>query len=256
MNGLEVIDNTMKRYVLDCDDLVRRYIAGESEFAIALSLNIARATVRKRLKEAGIVPRNASAAGYVRASRLSAAERQAHAAAAHVAATGRQKTFAEMCLTARTRQKRRVHTSTYERILEDLLAERGIATVPQCAIGPYNCDLGAYPVAVEIFGGHWHWYGYHLRVAEKRLNYLLNAGWHVLAILAKKEFPITSATAEYVAAYIEAARSDPARRREYRVVRGAGELMAAGSVDDEKISIIPTFTNGRNALGQYTQVPR
>jgi very-short-patch-repair endonuclease len=187
---------------------------------------------------------------------MTVAERQAQVAAANVAATGRQKTFAEQCLAAQTRQERRSHASTYEGTLERLLAERGIAIVPQCAIGPYNCDLGAYPVAVEIFGGHWHWHGYHLRVAEKRLNYLLNAGWHVLAILVNKTFPITDATAEYVAAYIESARGDPARRREYRVIRGAGELIAAGSVDDEKISIVPTFTSGRNALGQYTRVPR
>jgi hypothetical protein len=137
-----------------------------------------------------------------------------------------------------------------------MLQDRGIPTIAQQAIGPYNCDLGAYPVAVEVFGGGWHWYGDHVAIVPKRFRYILDAGWHILAVKIDAAFPLTSVTADYIAAYIQQARSDPSSRREYRVIRGAGETLASGSADDDQISIVPTFTAGRNVLGQYTRVPR
>ena len=127
---------------------------------------------------------------------------------------------------------------------------------PQHAIGPYNCDLGAYPVAVEIFGGNWHWSGRHLLRSPERFRYILNAGWHILVLHITRRCPVTIEIADYVAAYVDETRRDPARRREYRVVGRAGELLTAGSVDDDEITIIPTFTSGRDSLGRYKRISR
>jgi len=246
----------MKRITLDADDLVRRYLAGESVYGLSLALGVDRSVIARHLRERKIVLRSHSKAGMVRARKMTPAQRKAQAAAAHRAAMGREKTLAEQCLTAQTRQSRGIGISPYERQLTSLLHDRGIDTIPQFAIGPYNCDLGADPVAVEVFGGGWHWHGYHARIVEKRFRYILNAGWTILVIAVSKLYPITSETADYIAAFIQRARRDPSLRRQYRMIRGDLEFMASGRLNDDEISIVPTFTRGRNALGQYARVPR
>jgi hypothetical protein len=131
-----------------------------------------------------------------------------------------------------------------------MLEERGVSCIQQQAIGPYNCDLGAFPVAVEIFGGNWHFSGAHLARSEERTRYLLNAGWHVLMVQATANHPIDAATADYIAVYVKEARRDLSVLREYRVIRGAGETIAGGSANDEHISIVPTLKNGKYVVSQ------
>lgn len=246
----------MKRIALDADDLVRRYLAGESVYGLSLALGVDRSVIARHLRESNITLRSHSDAGIIRARRMTPAQRKTQATAANCAAKGRRKTIAEQCLTAQTRQRRGIGISSYERNLTSLLHKRGIDAIPQLAIGPYNCDLGADPVAVEVFGGGWHWHGYHARIVEKRFRYILNAGWTILVIAVSKLYPITNETADYIATFIQRARRDPSLRRQYRMIRGDLEFMASGRLDDDEISIVPTFTRGRNALGQYTRVSR
>ncbi|GAG79305.1 unnamed protein product, partial [marine sediment metagenome] len=61
------------------------------------------------------------------------------------------------------------------------------------------------------------WHGYHFAVVEKRFRYILNAGWTILVIAVSKLYPITSETADYIAAFIQRARRDPSLRRQYRM---------------------------------------
>ena len=253
---IEVVDPAMERVHLDTNDLVRRYLSGESEYALAHSLSVSRGAIRLRLNGAGVTIRGWSAAGLVRASKMSFEERDAQAAAAHVATTGRKRTFESKCLSANTRQERGLFISSLERDIAAMLEARGFEPVLQQAVGPYNCDIAIYPVAVEVFGGAWHWYGDHMLRTPERFRYILNAGWHILAVTTYRRTPVTGETADYIAAYIEEMRRDPARRREYRVIRGAGELMASGSAEDDHISIMPTFTSSRDSLGRYVAVPR
>lgn len=247
----------MKRLSLNPDDLVRKYLSGQSEYALAREYGVSRIPIRRILREQGITPRSYSAAGLIRASKMTPAERKAQASAAHLAATGRSKTFAEQCLAAQTRQENGSTISANERILAALLLERGLAVIHQQAIGPYNCDLGADPVAVEVFGGHWHWMGDHLSNTPKRFHYLLNAGWHILTIPVTNSSPLTPAVADYIVTFVEQARRHPTTRREYRVVWRAGEFVTTGSLDDDHITIEPPFTGSRDRVtGQYKTIPR
>ena len=65
----------------------------------------------------------------------------------HVPCRGRHADFNELCRHALAKE-RFGKLTRHELTLRDLLIERGIRTIPQQAIGPYNCDLGANPVAV------------------------------------------------------------------------------------------------------------
>lgn len=208
----------------------------------------------KLFSDNGIQARNRSEQQFARMARATSDERKKLSQAAHDAVRGVKRSRAELLKRAKARSK---IISGYEIQLRDMLSERGITTDPQFPIGTYNCDLAAYPVAVEVFGGKWHWHGHHLARTEERFRHILNAGWHILVVAVDVASPLTPAVADYVAAYIEQARRDPSARREYRVIWRAGEDTTAGSLDDDHISIIPPFTNRRNpATGRYERVAR
>lgn len=248
---------TRKRIALNADDIVREYLAGVSEKKLADRFNVSRTAIRRRLIESGVNPRGRSEAELVKWSQMSARKRKAQTDAAHDAVRGKPVAMEVKIKQAIGKQRTLPNVSPIETLLADMLKARGIATIPQQAIGPYNCDLGAYPVAVEIFGGEWHWSGRHLLRTPERFRYILNAGWHILVVkVTPRRDPLTEATADYVAAFIETVSRDPSLIREYRVIRGAGEVIAAGSADDDNISIVPSFTRGRNSKGQYCAVPR
>lgn len=238
-------------------EIVAAYVAGASEKALAEHYGVARGVIRRRLADAGVQPRGRSEAMYARMAQTSPEERMRLSHAAHDAVRGRVYTEDEKAVRAKTAQNKRLNMSPAEFVLREMLGRRGVVgIVPTMAIGPYNCDAAIDPVAVEIFGGHWHFSGRHLARSSERIRYLMDRGWHVLMIVLTQTHPLSDTTADYVAAYVQEARRNPTARREYRVIWGTGETLAAGSADDKEISIVPAFTSGRNALGQYVRVPR
>lgn len=256
---LKVVDMAHKLADTDTKDLIGRYLAGESENALAKSFGFSRQVVRRILRQGGIERRGRSEAEALKWARMSPDQRASQVAAAHEATRGSTKSFDSLCRAALSRQRLQSHATDAEWEFARLLANRGLATIPQQAIGAYNCDLGAFPVAVEIFGGNWHWHGRHLARTPERIRYMLDSGWHVLMVHAWPDagYPLGDEVADHVVAYVEAARRDPAARREYRVIRGAGEILASGSADDDEVSIEWAFTNRRNPVtGRYESVPR
>lgn len=99
-----------------------------------------------------------------------------------------------------------------------MLSDRGIKTIPQKAIGSYNCDLAAFPVVVEVFGDLALDGSASARAEESTTSF--NQGWSVLMVADTDSFPITNEVADYIASYIEKARTDPAFACEYRVIWG------------------------------------
>lgn len=250
---------TPERANIDTDDLVRLYASGESVNALAEKFGFSRPTITRYLKGAGVTLRSASEQERIKWERMTPDARKRQVEAAHAASRGVPKTIESLEKSARTRQERVLHSSPGEVELQAMLAARGVETIRQQAIGPYNCDLGAEPVAVEIFGGNWHWHGKHLRRTPERLRYLLDRGWHVLMVLNAPGigWGLTEKMGDYVAAYIEGARRNPTALREYRVVRGAGETLASGGADDYELSIEWAFTSRRDPVtGRYESAPR
>ena len=232
-------------------EIIASYLEGESENVLAHRFGVARSLIRRRIIEADVAPRGRSDAERLKWQQMSPTRRLAQVAPAHAACKGRVVSREEGDARALNRQQRLTYLNEAEMQLASMLALRGIdGVVLQQAVGPYNCDLGAQPVAVEIFGGKWHWHGHHLLTSPERLRYLLNAGWHVLVVVNdKRRHPLCEGGADYVATFIQEMRSDPSRRREYRVIRGACEVLAAGSVDDDEVSLIPAFRRRLNRRG-------
>jgi len=241
---------------IDADDLVRRYLAGESEKAIADSLGIGRNVVRRRLEERCVAIRGRGEAMSMRMARATPEERCALASAAHAAVRGRTASDAELVARAIQKSHSGAHISRIETLLGTMLAERGIAIGTQTAIGRYNADITSGAVAVEVFGGNWHFYGAHARRAPERFRYILDAGWHVLIVLVTDRTPLVAAGADYVTAFIKAADSDPSGIRQYRMIGGGGEILATCGADSDELPLEYPFRAARDSAGRYQRAGR
>lgn len=243
---------TRKIIISNLDNLLDRYIAGESENSLAKEAGVCRSTFRSRLLENGINPRGQSEAESVKWERMSAEQRKQQVAAAHEAARGREVPFEELCLRAKMREGNMAYNVSKSEVkLGRWLKELGINVIHNFAVGPYNCDIGTGAIIVEVWGGNWH----PKPIDVKRTKYILDAGFSVLIIdIDKHRFPISYIVTEYVVTLDKLARSNPAGRRQYWMIRGNGELIFK-RFNGDNISLKPPFTSGRNALGQYVRIP-
>lgn len=240
------------------DSIVARYTSGESCKSIADSFWFDRPTVIRILTDAGISVRGRSEAECVKWSRMTGEQRAAQVSSAHQSVRGMKRGLDELCKRAQSHESSRVRDTAFERHVIDSLSERGVTDIiPQKAIGPYNCDIAAGPVAVEVFSGYWHWHGRHFARTEERFRYIMDAGYDIIVMAISKSHPFTPAVADYFASEVQKARSNPPGVRQYRVIWGAGEFETGGRLDDDHFSIEPPFKSVRDAAtGQYKTIPK
>lgn len=228
--------------VLPADEIVRRYLSGESQKTLADNFGVSRYAIRRRLELAGVDIRDIGNANQLMMSTRGADKHKRNTAAANAAARGRVTTFEERCKSALGRERSQSFVSHYERQLAAWLLERGAHPVTQKAIGPYNLDIALAPVAVEVFGGGWHAYGDHATRSAERFQYILDNGWSVVIIwVNRRAGGLTVKAADYVIAHLERARRDPSLIGQYGVIRGDGQEVAAFSRNLDNLTRIPTL---------------
>lgn len=240
-----------KRVHIDVDDLVRRYLSGESEKALAEAFGVSRGPIRDRLQKAGVEMRGRSEAMFTRMSRTEPEERSRLASAAHAARRGQKDDPESLSRRAAAREgKIDGNVSPAEVLLLRDMRSRGLDVIPQKAIGPYNVDVATGTVAVEILGGTWHRAKRH----GERLRHILDSGWDVIYVWVDGiKFPLGPGATDYVITHLEFRQGAPAEPRCYRVIRGTGEFLAGGGADSENIpDVIPR--NGRPEIPP-TEVP-
>lgn len=246
-----------KDYILPVNQIVNMYISGQSEKQIAKIFNVGRGVIRHRLLQNNISIRNQSERIKIVWEKMSGSQRKSQTDAAHISAKGRIVSWETKCKHAKTVEKNPSNFSHHEIELQKMLSKRGIKTTHQKAIGAYNCDLAAHPVAVEIHGGGWHSIGRHAIRFKERTRYLLKSGWFVYIIPVSESFPLTDTVADYLASYIKRIRRTKSNICEYRMVWGAGEFTTTGSLKDNNFSLKPPFTNARDiTTGQYKRIPK
>jgi len=246
------------RYDLPIKKIAQAYLSGQPEYKIAKFYHVSRNVIRLRLLMAGIRPRTESEARRLCWQQMTPEQRKNQLKAAHDATKGSKMPLEALEKAAKTKEKNALkHCSKYELQFQKMLEKRGIKTVLQKAVGPYNCDLATFPVCMEIFGGNWHSYGRHAARFEKRIRYLLNHGWFVLIFPVNKRSPLTEAMADYAASYIKRIYRTKPTTCEYRVIWRCPKLITRGSLDSKHIAFVPPFTSTRDATtGQYKRIPR
>ena len=235
----------MERTPLPIDEIAVRYLAGESENSLAQTFNVSRGAIRVRLRKADIELRDQTTANQLMSKQTPIDEHHRRISIAQEATRGRKASLNELLRRAQTKERKPSNRSQAEILLETWLTERGVVSIPQQAIGKYNVDLGTYPVAVEIFGGTWHFTKNHV----ERFDYIFNAGWHVLIVFVdSRRSVLTPGAADYIVTFLQETTSNPTMPREYRVIWGEGKLCTAGGANSNELAaVIPH--RGRHGHG-------
>ena len=172
-------------------------------------------------------------------ARMTRAERDATVAAAHAATRG-SKHSREFRISIANAIERRARMTPLERRVRLACAQRGLKLTPQVAVGPYNCDLGAYPIAVEVFGGHHHTFGRQLARLPRRLREFLDREWRVVMLVIDdhRRIHLADDTVRDFIAWAKHIRPQPPAPGEYRVIRGTGEILAEGGREFDEATLI------------------
>lgn len=227
------------RAELPADEIARAYVGGASEKALAERYGTSRHRIGGVLNRAGVTRRTIADANRVMSAGRSAEEHARNLEAAHAAARGRTASYEELCRRAIARHGK-VTSNATELLYAAWLRLRGIEVVHQHALGPYNIDLTAAPVAVEIFGGNWHAWGHHAATVEERARYICDQGWLLVVVWVNRDGRrLTEASADYIAAQVELARRDPSVLGQYRVVWCDGQVVPVGGRDFHELARVP-----------------
>lgn len=239
----------------DRDTVLDLYDSGIGAHGIAKRLGCkSRGQVQRIIIDSGRSLRDRSAQQQARMDAATREQRLALTAAAHASVRGKAQDPALLIKRAMARTKL---VGRDELVLSAMLANRGISTDQQTPVGPYNCDLTSGAVAVEVWGGNWHWHGRHIARCEKRFRYIMDRGWNILVVVVNRTSPMNESVADYVASYIQESDADPSSVREYRVIWRAGEDSTGGRSDDAHFSVEPPFGGRRNPTnGRYERVAR
>lgn len=226
------------------DGVADAYRAGASVLELSRHYSVSRRTIDDRLKRAGVGKRTASEQNRIAAARQTRAERLARVAAAHTMVRGRPAPEPSLHRAALTREAKARLESEGERQMFRWLQQRTEVVGVQTAVKRYNVDFTVASVAVELLGGEWH---ARKRRHGTRTKAILDAGWHMLFIWDTPTYPVKPAAADYAVAFAEETSRDPAAIRKYRVIRGDGELVASGSLEDYDLALVPAARSSMSA---------
>lgn len=233
---------TRPRVAVPGEAIVSAYESGASEYGLSRQYDVSRGTIARILRDAGVARRDMSEAGKVRNEHLSVAERKRQTAAANRSARMRRTPEIDKFRHALQVEQRGDHDSPGEAHLAELLNQRGVNTAAQRAIGVYNVDLAALPVAVEVLGGGWHSIK---TVHTERTPYILDEGWHLVMVWDYEgRSALGPGAADYLVAFLEEIRRNPPATCQYRVIAGQGELLAARGREDNEFPLEPPPRGG------------
>lgn len=196
------------------DDLVQRYLDGESALKLSKEAGVCDRAFRNRLTARGIAIRSKNSY-------------PPHVAEAHAARRGKRDGAEVMHKRALSRERLGCGTSHREDEFAALLSARGVPFTRQKAIGRYNVDfaLTEVPLAVEVSAGGGN--SRRQARAKERTEYLLNVGWYVLQMeISGKADRISDEAIDRVVAAACILRANPSAPREHRMIRADGKDVA------------------------------
>lgn len=243
---------------INIDYLCRLYLSGKSELFLAKDFKISRSAIRMRLLRGGIAPRGRSEAMFVRMGQTTQKERTRLTKAAHDAVRGMRRMDEDLCKRAATREIRRINVSPIEAICAEALRSRGFSCICQKAVGSYNIDVAITepPIAVEIFGGHWHTADRHAARFRKRTDYLLDQGWLPVIVWVGRDYPFGIGAIEYIVTLAEKMRRGESIGRKEQMIWGNGQPSTLGERKLNGLPPIPGPQPYDKTTGRFTKRPR
>jgi very-short-patch-repair endonuclease len=199
---------------------------------------------------------------YARMRLTPAKERSRLAAAAHDAVRGKKRTIADLAKRAAGLEQTLGRASPTEYALARMLRKRGCTDITlQKAVGKYNLDIAINKlcIAVEVQGSYRKPSGTTSAISlrfGKRTPYLFSEGWHVVIVTVDNmRNRLTTGAADYIVALCDEFRRKPPTERQYRVIRGNGQLKTFLSLEYQNGARIPRSTRGLKP-SRIQDVPR
>jgi len=229
---------------------------------IADRFGISPRPIKRIILESGRKLRNRSEQQFARMSRTTVIERKALASAAHAAKRGQPNSEQTLIKMAAARGRR---VGPMEGAVMQVLHQAGIDCEQQFPIGKYNCDLlckidpwiTTPSVAVEVWGGGWHFHGDHRRRFPERTEYILSSGYSIVFLVISNSFLWNDRAAENLITHIDALSRLPAGTCQYRVIWGDTEHVTIGGLDDIEAALVwPTINRRDPATGRYQRITR
>lgn len=222
--------------------VVAAFKDGTSVLRIAGAMGVSRATVAAILRDGGLTPRDGSEASILRFQNTTPDERKLISAAANAARRGAPASDMEMARKAAWKEASLIKVGEGEAEMSNILAAAGFNPEPQRAIGRYNIDVLCGDVAVEIHSQNG--FPHATPATRKRIEYLFDCGLNVIYVMAfsvnPRRFVDYSETASNdVIAFVQRTQSDPTFRRQYRVIRSSGEVVATAGNDLDNVTVKP-----------------
>lgn len=217
---------------INADNLVQRYLSGESEKALAEVLNVSRGVIRRILLSKNVKPRNRSQAMYNRMANTSKEERKRLSEAAHNAVRGRKRNPEEMNKAAITKQRKLSKLGAGELELQCRICKKGFECIPQFAFERYNIDLAFKPVAVELWSDPCNPLNQTRTHNVRKTKRLCKSCWAVIWIWTPNG-SVSESCIDYIVSFLDRANSDPSLIGQYRVIRGSGDVYARGSFNSD-----------------------
>lgn len=242
-----MLKNKRERLKPAWTEIAQRYEAGESLLQIAESMGECRRAIVIALEQQGVTLRTQTEANKIIGSNMSQDLREKRRTQMRrIAST--PNSWAQLEKSAITKQEKGMSESPSEQLLKIWLEEAGIKPIPQQAVGIYNADLGAYPVAVEVFGGNFHASGRHLARAADRCKYFADRGWSIVIVWTDhRSKRLTVEAAHYVKSVVDQVSCDPSLIGQYWMIWGTGEFIASGGLKDDDLTLVMSSRRARAA---------
>jgi DNA-binding CsgD family transcriptional regulator len=226
-------------------EVKRLYEAGYPVLRIAREIGKSRGTVNNCLADLGIEKPTVSEGNILSAALTTPEQRKSRVSEAHKAI----RMAGESPVTRQDHSLREQSSLRYigegEKALQSFLEQHGFECIPQAARHGYNIDILVGNVAVEV-----HNYTNRPHSTTRnlcRIVKLLSSGLHCLYIKTGPDTPMSEAAMEQTIAFLYFARSYPTTERQYRVIRGDGEIDHTASRQFDEVTSVIVAHCGKQA---------
>ena len=247
-NKITNININHKSYIA-IKQIISRYLGGESIKSLSIEYGIARGTMTRWLIQNDIALRGRTQANELSSQKRTPEQNKLWSQAAHDAVRGSKKSNRDLELRAKTIEQFGKFGSPYEKTVHNWLVKRGYKFTVSKAFGVYNCDLATDTIAVEIWGGNWHFYGRHAARTAERFDYLFNRGVSVIVVNVTKRNPLKIAVADKLIALIKFASDNPTPSGQYWMIGGDGDDIILTETYAANLALIPARVSAQDLGG-------
>lgn len=232
--------SAIRRHDLDAEEIARRYLEGESVYALARHYHAGLQTIRDRLRDAGVPIRTRSEARLVRLMQTSAEERQAQVQVAAERRRAQPSSEEALHRQALARQRRWDDRalSAAGHIIVRLLRSRGYKVDCFTPVGRYNVDITVGAVAIEVLTNTRHASS---KRRGDRLRSLMEHGYSVLFVRVdgRTVVPLCPQALQSIASFVAIRRRFPLQTNIFQVIRQDGKIFSFGTVNEATFELLP-----------------